>query len=269
MGRAAAQEYLANAMKDIHSSLDAAITNYNQTLRIQYASCLRPSKYQRVNDGYGTEATDSVSSGTSGGSSGGTSGGGISSWGADTYGGGAQAMPYGKDMLILQQRQTAAMEQLAAATAAAQATSVATQATLAAVLAHIQGKQDASSPPPTTAAPAPSVTAAPSSAASHSIPASPFTKAAAPMMPPQQYMHVPPPPQQFMYMPPSQQFTQVALTHQWLCPKLVRTSLQMPNQRAAHSACPRMCFHAVCEMALAVFYYFTGLVHMGNNTNGP
>ncbi|KAG5188747.1 hypothetical protein JKP88DRAFT_267498 [Tribonema minus] len=43
MGRAAAQEYLANAMKDIHSSLDAAITNYNQTLRILYASCLRPS----------------------------------------------------------------------------------------------------------------------------------------------------------------------------------------------------------------------------------
>ncbi|KAG5178991.1 hypothetical protein JKP88DRAFT_280738 [Tribonema minus] len=137
MGRAAAQEYLANAMKDIHSSVDAAITNYNQTLRIQYASCLRPSKYKRVNDGYGTQATASASESVSSG--GGSSGGGISSWGADTYGGGAHAMPLGKDMLILQQRQTAAMEQMAAATAAAQATSAAAQATLAAVLAHIQG----------------------------------------------------------------------------------------------------------------------------------
>ncbi|KAG5179943.1 hypothetical protein JKP88DRAFT_280038 [Tribonema minus] len=130
-GMAKAQEYLANAMHDIHSSLDAAITNYNQTLNIQYASCLRPSKYQRVNDGYGREATASASDSVSSG--GGSGGGGISSWGADTYGGGTHAMPCGKDMLILQQRQTAAMEQMAAATTAAQATSAATQATLAAV----------------------------------------------------------------------------------------------------------------------------------------
>ncbi|KAG5186232.1 hypothetical protein JKP88DRAFT_240844 [Tribonema minus] len=90
-------------------------------------SCLRPSKYQRVIDGYGTEATASASESVSSG--GGTSGGG----------GGAHAMPCGKYMLILQQRQTAAMEQMAAATAAAQATSAASQATLAAVLAHVQG----------------------------------------------------------------------------------------------------------------------------------
>lgn len=145
-------------------------------------SCLRPSKYQRVNDGYGTEATASASESVSSG--GGTSGGGISSWGADTYGGGAHAMPCGKYMLILQQRQTAAMEQMAAATAAAQATSAASQATLAAVLAHVQGKQDK-----TNASSAPSVSTAPSTAAS------PITKAAASMMPPQQYMHVPLPQQ--------------------------------------------------------------------------
>ncbi|KAG5180130.1 hypothetical protein JKP88DRAFT_247016 [Tribonema minus] len=143
-------------------------------------SCLRPSKYQRVNDGYGTEATASASESVSSGGS--TSGGGISSWGADTYGGGAHAMPCGiyYYMLILQQRQTAAMKQMAAATAAAQATSAASQATLAAVLAHVQCKQEK-----INASSAPSVSTAPSTAAS------PITKAAASMMPPKQYMHVP------------------------------------------------------------------------------
>ncbi|KAG5184179.1 hypothetical protein JKP88DRAFT_315537 [Tribonema minus] len=284
MGRGAAQEYLANAMKDIHSSLDAAITHYNQTLRIQYASCLRPSKYQRVNDGYGTEATASASESVSSG--GGSSGGGISSWGADTYGGGAHAMPLGKDMLILQQRQTAAMEQMAAATAAAQATSAATQATLAAVLAHIQGKQDK-----TDAASAPSTTAAPSHAASPSIAAPlssaapPFTKAAAPTMPPQQVAQAPPP-VQYMQAQPPPQYMQLALPHQYMQMMLHQQYIQMAFWQQAFmpqahvhqlgNAQPMRRTISVSPHALPRSVqngppglYFTGLEHMGNNTNRP
>ncbi|KAG5186606.1 hypothetical protein JKP88DRAFT_309374 [Tribonema minus] len=284
MGRDAAQEYLANAMKDIHSSLDAAITNYNQTLRIQYASCLRPSKYQRVDDGYGTEATASASESVSSG--GGSSGGGISSWGADTYGGGAHAMPLGKDMLILQQRQTAAIKQMAAATAAAQATSAATQATLAAVLAHIQGKQDktdaASAPSNATA---PSVSPAPSIAAPPSTAASPFTKAAAPTMPPQQFAQAPPPPQYMQAQPPTQ-YMQLALPHQYMQMMLHQQYMQiafwqqafMPQAHVHQlgNAQPMRRTISVSPHALPRSVqngppglYFTGLEHMGNNTNRP
>ncbi|KAG5176194.1 hypothetical protein JKP88DRAFT_265487 [Tribonema minus] len=50
-GHGAAQELLVSRMNDIHSSLDAAISNYNQWVRNAHTSFLRPPKSSNVNNG--------------------------------------------------------------------------------------------------------------------------------------------------------------------------------------------------------------------------
>ncbi|KAG5177260.1 hypothetical protein JKP88DRAFT_282098 [Tribonema minus] len=64
-GRGAAQELLVGRMNDIHSSLDAAISNYNQWVRAEHTSLLRPSKCRRINNGgrYGGGGSGSAMAG--------------------------------------------------------------------------------------------------------------------------------------------------------------------------------------------------------------